>query len=246
MITFHLISYTQAQIPIKSDAEKNKKAMISIQQDKLREVLNGHDGTWVAHPALVKIAKDVFDEHMKTPNQIESSSNISSSSFTKEEKSKRLLTLPPSSTDMIHITSQDLHSGLSTVLSYCEAWLRGVGCIPLHHKMEDAATAEICRVQIWQWIHFRVKTANDGKEITKERVSEILRHLVKKQDQEPSTTQGFNRKWLLAGKLVQDMLLSENLDDFLTTVLYPHILTTAFEGDIIPEEEGETVMTSRL
>ena len=131
-----------AQVPIKNDPAANEQALEKVRQDKLREVKAGHDGTWVAHPGLVPIAKEVFDAHMKEPNQI---------------SVKR---------DDVHVTAKDLLdsarrrrspkpdcAGISTSgLQYLEAWLRGVGCVPIYNLMEDAATAEICRAQVWQWV----------------------------------------------------------------------------------------------
>merc|ERR1711920_529049 len=107
------------------------------------------------------------------------------------------------------ITSYGLKKGIATVLAYVEAWLRGIGCIPLNNAMEDAATAEISRVQIWQWCYHGLYTQDDGVKIDKGRISRLIREEIKN-----------NRKgkWLLAGKLVEDMLTKDKLDDFLTTV----------------------------
>jgi malate synthase len=130
------------------------------------------------------------------------------------------------------ITSVGLQKGVSIVLAYTEAWLRGVGCIPLNHHMEDAATAEISRAQIWQWRYHEIATEDDGVVITSKRISKLIHDEVKER------SGGEDRgKWFLAGKLVEDMLTKDKLDDFLTTVCYPHILTTKYEGDVIPEDE---------
>jgi malate synthase len=133
-----------ATIPIKNDKAKHEAAMKDVVKDKLREVNAGHDGTWVAHPALVKMARDIFDQHMTTPNQIHrvptEGANITQA---------QLLELPVVAPGTA-ITSTGLAHGVAIVLAYSEAWLRGNGCIPLNHKMEDAATAEISRAQIWQ------------------------------------------------------------------------------------------------
>jgi malate synthase len=202
-----------AAIPIKDDAKANNEVMERIRQDKIREALAGHDGTWVAHPALVDVAKEVFDKHMPTPNQIESKPGLAG----RYVSEKNLLQLPNVPFGEA-ITSDGLSKGISIVLCYTEAWLRGVGCIPLNNHMEDAATAEISRAQIWQWRHQKVSTQDDGKTISPERISLLVENEVEKHD----ITQG---KWLLAGKLVRDMLNRDILDDFLTTVAYPHIMT---------------------
>jgi len=218
-----------ATIPIKNDPAANAKAMEGVRADKLREVRAGHDGTWVAHPALVKIARDIFDQHMKSPNQI-SIVPTEGANITEEQ----LLELP----QVPHgkaITSSGLEHGVAIVLAYSEAWLRGVGCIPLNHKMEDAATAEISRAQIWQWQRHGVQTQDDNVTITKERISALVSVEVSKRRAKLTDAQRTNAKWLLAGKLVTDMLTKDKLDNFLTSICYPHILTTAYEGTVIPE-----------
>ena len=201
-----------AAIPIKDDPSRNAAAMAKVEEDKVREVKAGHDGTWVAHPALVTVAKTVFDQHMKTPNQIASAPGYVGASIAESD----LLRLP----DIPHgvaITSQGLRHGVGIVLAYTEAWLRGVGCIPLHNAMEDAATAEISRAQIWQWRHLGASTQDDNQRITAERIADLV-------TQEVSSKSG--GKWLLAGKLVEQMLNKNELDEFLTSVCYPHIVTT--------------------
>jgi len=180
-----------------------------------------------AHPNLVSVAKSVFDNYMPTPNQIEKSPCLAGKDVTEAD----LLQLPEVPKDKA-ITSDGLQKGVSIVLAYTEGWLRGIGCIPLNHHMEDAATAEISRAQIWQWKQHGVHTMDDGAVITTQRISKLVREEVKR------CSGGEDRgKWFLAGKLVEDMLTKDKLDDFLTTVCYPHILTTKYEGDIIPEDE---------
>jgi malate synthase len=182
----------------------------------------GHDGTWVAHPALVKVAKDVFDAHMTTPNQIQTNTGLSGSSVTEAD----LLEMPkiPSKSS---ITSAGLEKGVKIVMAYSEAWLRGIGCIPLHNAMEDAATAEISRAQIWQWRVHGASTQDDGVPITEDRIVAIIQKEVEAQ----GPTKG---KWRLTGALVDKMLNGPALDDFLTSVCYPYILTAAYEGSSTP------------
>jgi len=210
-----------ATIPIKNDPAANARAMDDVRRDKLREVTAGHDGTWVAHPALVKIARDVFDEHMPQPNQI-SKVPAAGGRVTEAE----LLELPKVPHGKA-VTSHGLKHGVDIVLAYTEAWLRGVGCIPFNHKMEDAATAEISRAQIWQWTAHNVKTEDDGAPVTPSRVRSLVAAAAS------SRTGG---RWSLAGKLVADMLTKDRLDDFLTSVCYPHILESAFEGTDVGED----------
>lgn len=179
----------------------------------------GHDGTWVAHPALVKLAKEVFDQHMKTPNQITSNPGIVGSSVVEED----LLRLPQIPREN-SITSDGLGKGIKIVMAYSEAWLRGVGCIPLNNAMEDAATAEISRAQIWQWRTQGASTQDDGLSITAERIAGLI--------QDEVSIQGPNNgKWRLAGALVEKMLNGPELDEFLTSVCYPYILTNAYETE---------------
>jgi malate synthase len=214
-----------ASIPIKNDPAANDAAMKKVEDDKLREVLAGHDGTWVAHPALVTVALKVFNEHMKTPNQIDAQAGIVGASVTESD----LLRLPdvssiPSGTV---ITGEGLQRGINIVLAYTEAWLRGVGCIPLHNAMEDAATAEISRAQIWQWRHHGVTTQDDNRVIDSDRIFQLVDMEVDKQCGGKDMSKG---RWRLAGKLVETMLTKDQLDDFLTTVCYPYIVTNHLEA----------------
>ncbi|KAL7564151.1 hypothetical protein ACA910_021126 [Epithemia clementina (nom. ined.)] len=213
-----------AAIPIRHDPEANTAAMKKVEDDKLREVQAGHDGTWVAHPDLVKLAKDVFDQYMKTPNQVESNPGSVGSNVTEAD----LLQLPEIPAGEA-ITSAGLSKGIGIVLSYTEAWLRGVGCIPLHNSMEDAATAEISRAQIWQWRVHGVLTQDDGEAITSSRISSLIRVHVARNKESGGDNNNDDRKWVLAGKLVDDMLNRPTLDDFLTTVCYPYIVQTTSE-----------------
>ena len=182
-----------ASIPIKNDAARNAAAMQKVEEDKLREVLAGHDGSWVAHPALVTVAKSIFDKHMTIPNQIDSKPGLVGKSIT-EADLLRLPDIPRAEA----ITSAGLTKGVNIVLAYTEAWLRGIGCIPLHDAMEDAATAEISRAQIWQWRHHQVCTHDDGVQITAERIFQLVDAEVRRQCGD-NPNRG---KWRLAGKLV--------------------------------------------
>ena len=209
-----------AAIPIRNNPTANAAAIRKIEEDKLREVMAGHDGTWVAHPDLVAVARGIFDAKMKGPNQIDCAPALEGARVTEAE----LLELPIIPKGKA-ITSDGLNKGIAIVLAYTEAWLRGVGCIPLNNAMEDAATAEISRVQIWQWQFHQVPSEDDGVPITAERVRRLVhQHVVQEM---PSSKEG--SQWLLAGKLVSDMLTKPILDDFLTSVLYPHVLTTCYE-----------------
>src|SRR6266852_2586960 len=142
-----------AQIPIKNDAAANEAALEKVRQDKLREVTDGCDGTWVAHPGLVPIAKQVFDEHMRGPNQYgRQRPDVSVSA-------KDLLNFQPKKP----ITEAGLRNNISVGIQYLGAWLVGNGCVPVFNLMEDAATAEISRSQIWQWIRSPKGVLEDGR-----------------------------------------------------------------------------------
>lgn len=158
----HAMGGMSAFIPIKNNEAENNAAIEKVRVDKVREVTNGHDGTWVAHPGLVSVAMDVFNEHMKIPNNY---------SITREGEvttQKDLLTAPEGT-----ITEVGLRMNINVGILYIESWLRGVGAAALHNLMEDAATAEISRTQLWQWIKNGSKL-NDGRTVTYELFKEIL------------------------------------------------------------------------
>ncbi|KAJ1563794.1 hypothetical protein HK096_010976, partial [Nowakowskiella sp. JEL0078] len=160
----HAMGGMAAQIPIKDNIAANDAAMNKVRSDKLREVSAGHDGTWVAHPDLVKIAMDVFDQHMPQPNQL----------FIRRED-VRVVANDLISVAGVHgkITENGVRNNINVALTYMEAWLRGNGCVPIHNLMEDAATAEISRSQLWQWVRHHAKTS-DGKVITPEWMAILL------------------------------------------------------------------------
>src|SRR6267143_1406664 len=145
-----------AQIPIKNDPQANEAALEKVRQDKLREVTDGCDGTWVAHPGLVPVAKEIFDQHMPQPNQ-----------YDRQRPDVRvtardLLDFQPEKP----ITEAGLRNNISVGIQYLGAWLAGNGCVPVFNLMEDAATAEISRSQIWQWIRSPKGVLDDGRKVT--------------------------------------------------------------------------------
>jgi malate synthase len=158
----HAIGGMAAQIPIKSDPEANAQAIAKVYDDKEREAYDGHDGTWVAHPGLVPVAMDVFNAEMPTPNQ------LSRQRDDVHVTAADLLKIPRGT-----ITEAGLRTNLRVGVQYLEAWLRGIGCVPLYNLMEDAATAEISRAQVWQWIKHAAKLP-DGRVISRELVGKML------------------------------------------------------------------------
>jgi malate synthase len=207
----HAMGGMAAQIPIKNDPVANEKALDKVRQDKLREVKAGHDGTWVAHPGLVPIAKAIFDEYMKTPNQI----------YIKRDEvnvtAKDLLEVPTG-----EITEEGLRLNINVGLQYLEAWLRGNGCVPIYNLMEDAATAEISRAQVWQWVHHQAKLA-DGRTITKELVVDAMQGELEKLKAMLGEERFRKGKFDLAAKLYEPMMTSPNFDEFLTLVAYQYV-----------------------
>jgi malate synthase len=153
-----------AQIPIKNDPEANEAALAKVREDKLREVTDGCDGTWVAHPGLVPVAKEVFDEHMPGPNQYDRQRPDVS------VRAKELLDFRPEGP----ITEAGLRGNISVGIQYLGAWLAGNGCVPVFNLMEDAATAEISRSQIWQWMRSPKGKLEDGRKVTKDLFRTLL------------------------------------------------------------------------
>lgn len=209
----HAIGGMAAQIPIKNDPAANEAALEKVRQDKLREVTDGHDGTWVAHPALVAIAKKVFDEHMPTPNQIQSKPWADFSTSTNE-----LLAIPEGT-----ITEAGLRLNINVGILYLESWLRGNGAAAIHNLMEDAATAEISRTQLWQWLRAGAKL-DDNRTITQELYQELrddeiraIRELVGKD----SFTTG---KFDLAIALFDQLVLGDDYEEFLTLNAYQYLV----------------------
>ncbi|PPQ92964.1 hypothetical protein CVT25_000165 [Psilocybe cyanescens] len=156
-----------AQIPIKDDPKANEVAMAKVRADKLREVTAGHDGTWIAHPLINKIAREVFDQNMLGPNQY-----YVLRSEVKVAAADLLSTVVPGK-----ITSEGVRENVETCLAYTAAWVGGNGCIPLNYLMEDAATAEITRVQLWQWVHYGSRVSDTGAPITAEFVDALVKEV---------------------------------------------------------------------
>ncbi len=205
----HAMGGMAAQIPIRNDAEANAQAMERVRQDKLREVLAGHDGTWVAHPGLIPIAQAVFDQHMPGPNQIatpKAPCNISQ---------KDLLAVPTGK-----LSAEGLNRNIDVALQYIEAWLGGNGCVPIYNLMEDAATAEICRTQIWQWIRYSAKL-DDGRTITLALVKELLTHILNQMRQTIGDKAYAESHFEQAASLLLELSQGE-MKDFLTTEAYAH------------------------
>ena len=211
----HAIGGMAAQIPIKGDVDNNKKSLQKVYDDKLIEVYNGHDGTWVAHPGLVSIAKKVFDEQLEYPCQLGNKRediNVTSNDLLK-------LPVKTAGGRIGIITEKGIRTNINVGILYIEAWLKGNGCVPLYNLMEDAATAEISRAQIWQWLKHSAKTV-DKKEINKEYFNELLKEEIE-QIKLAVGKENYNKgKFKEASEIFYKMSTSEEFEEFLTLPAY--------------------------
>jgi malate synthase len=207
----HAMGGMAAQIPIKNDPAANDAALAKVLADKEREATDGHDGTWVAHPGLVPVALKAFDKHMPQPNQI--SRQREDVNVTASE-----LLQPPQGT----ITEDGLRGNMRVGIQYLEAWLSGNGCVPLYNLMEDAATAEISRAQIWQWLANNATLA-DGRKITNQLYDELLPQEMARIEKEVGAGRFNTGHYARAAKLFSDMSKSADFSEFLTLPAYESI-----------------------
>jgi malate synthase len=206
----HAIGGMSAYIPVKSDPVANEKAISQVLADKEREAGDGHDGTWVAHPGLVPVALEVFNRLMPQPNQI--SKQLPDYHATADD----LLRIPEG-----QITDAGLKQNVAVGLGYIEAWLRGIGCVPLFNLMEDAATAEISRAQLWQWIHQNAKLS-DGRVVDLPLVESIIdAELAKQKTAVDGTRFAAYQK---AADLMRDLVATPQFIEFLTVPAYQRVL----------------------
>ena len=204
----HAMGGMAAQIPIRDDAQANAAAMARVRADKLREARAGHDGTWIAHPGLARIAREAFDEVMSGPNQL---------AVLREDvqvSARDLLSVPGG-----EITEEGLRGCIRVGVQYLESWLRGNGCVPLYHLMEDAATAEICRAQLWQWLHHGART-RDGEAVTVARFDRLLTEELSRIHEEVGAERLTTGVFPTAARLFEQMTKSDSFDEFLTLPAY--------------------------
>ncbi len=206
----HAMGGMAAQIPIKNDPAANDAAFAKVRQDKLREVTAGHDGTWVAHPGLVPVAKAIFDENMPQANQISRLNRVSISA-------SDLLAVPTGD-----ITEKGLEMNIDIGLQYLESWLNGNGCVPIYNLMEDAATAEISRAQLWQWAHHNARTGS-GNVITVDTVIAAIPGVLDKLRTQLGAQRFDAGSFTLAAQMFADMTRAAEFPEFLTLVAYQHI-----------------------
>jgi malate synthase len=208
----HAIGGMAAQIPIKNDPQANEEALSRVRADKHREATDGHDGTWVAHPGLVAIAMAEFDAAMPTPNQLERKREDV------QVTAADLLKVPEGT-----ITEAGLRNNISVGLQYLESWLRGSGCVPINNLMEDAATVEISRAQVWQWIHHPKGILNDGRKVTVPLFRELLREEQEKVTAPLSADQLAGRKFQQAAQILDEIITSDEFVEFLTLPAYRYL-----------------------
>jgi malate synthase len=208
----HAIGGMAAQIPVKNDPEANERALQKVREDKEREARDGHDGTWVAHPGLVPVAMEVFDRLMPTANQVNRQRD--DVQVTAEE----LLEVPTGV-----ITEQGLRNNISVGIQYLEAWLRGYGAVAINHLMEDAATAEISRAQVWQWIRHPKGVLDDGRKVTVELVETLLQEELDNIRQQVGEESFQNGRYEMAARLFMEWTRQDELIDFLTLPAYQYL-----------------------
>ena len=203
-----------AQIPIKNDPAANEQALAKVRADKEREANDGHDGTWVAHPGLVAIAKEAFDKAMKAPNQIDRQ---------REDVAVRaadLLNFQPKGP----ITEAGLRQNINIGIQYIGAWLAGTGCVPIFNLMEDAATAEISRAQIWHWIRSPLGVLDDGRKVTKELFSALVPQELTRVRELLGEQQYAAGKYDEGAKMFAELTLRDDFVEFLTLPAYDYVV----------------------
>lgn len=206
----HAMGGMAAQIPVKNDDEANNIAFEKVRSDKEREVKNGHDGTWVAHPALVSVAKDIFDQYMPSKNQIDKKVEY-------HIQEKDLLEIPKG-----EITEKGVRKNINVGILYLESWLMGVGAAAIYNLMEDAATAEISRTQIWQWLKNEALLSDD-RTLTRNMILQWEREEMDNIEKYVGEERFKNGKFNLAKELFNELIFSENFEEFLTLKAYPFI-----------------------
>ena len=189
-----------------------EEALARVRADKKREATDGHDGTWVAHPGLVAIALEEFDAVMKGPNQIDRKREDVHAT------AADLLKVPDGT-----ITEAGLRNNISVSLQYLESWLRGSGCVPINNLMEDAATVEISRSQIWQWIHHPKGVLDDGRKVTVELFRELAKDELEKIRSAVGEQQFARRKFQTASEILDKIITDDQFVEFLTLPAYQYL-----------------------
>ncbi|WP_029268179.1 malate synthase A [Virgibacillus alimentarius] len=208
-----------AQIPIKEDEYADEEAFNKVRADKKREVTDGHDGTWVAHPRMVHFVKNIFDKRMSAPNQINNKIEIDISQ-------KDLLQTPKG-----NITEKGLRTNISVGIRYIGAWLKGEGAVPINHLMEDAATAEISRAQVWQWIRHQEGMLDDGRKITFDMVDEMIAEELDKMLDQMGESSFLDGGYPRAAEIFTMLIHKEEFEEFLTIPAYKELIKGGLIND---------------
>lgn len=203
----HAMGGMAAQIPIKNDTKANEEAIAKVYEDKLREVHAGHDGTWVAHPGLIPTALQAFDSVMKGDNQ------LNKLKLEVNINQQDLLKVPSG-----EVTVLGIQNNINVGVQYLYSWLKGNGCVPINHLMEDAATAEICRSQLWQWLKFKANLS-DGRQFTHELFTQFFDNECNKLRATFTESEQLNN----AISIFKTMIISDDFDEFLTLPAYDYI-----------------------
>ncbi len=208
----HAIGGMAAQVPIKGQPEANARAFQKVRDDKLREAGDGHDGTWVAHPGLVPVALEVFNQLMPGPNQIEKQRD--DVSVTQED----LLRSPQGK-----ITETGLRTNISVGIQYMASWLSGNGCVAINHLMEDAATAEISRAQVWQWLHMPDGVLEDGRKVDHALFDNTVNEEIDRIKSKIGEVAFAKGNYAEAAALFKEIILQNSFEEFLTLKAYEHL-----------------------
>jgi len=219
----HAMGGMAAQIPIRNDEEASRRALERVRADKLREVTDGHDGTWVAHPGLVAVAREIFEAIMPGPNQLD-----------RYREDVHVGAADLLQTPLGTRTEEGLRLNARVGIQYLEAWLHGNGCVPLYHLMEDAATAEISRAQVWQWIHHRA-SLEDGRRVDAALLRQIVEDEMRRIESELGPERFRGGRFEEARALFERLSVSDKLEDFLTTPAY----------ELLESMEGSTAVVRR-
>lgn len=210
----HAMGGMAAQIPIRNDEKANEEALAKVRADKEREANDGHDGTWVAHPGLVPIAKEVFDKAMPGPNQVarkRQDVNVTAADLLKVAEGT--------------ISEAGLRTNLNVGVLYLEPWLRGIGCVPIYNLMEDAATAEISRAQVWQWIRHGARFSDSGAVIDAALTRKLLDEELEKIRELVGDETFRSGRYGEAADMFYDMVTADEFEDFLTLPAYEKVVT---------------------
>lgn len=209
----HAIGGMAAQIPVRNNPEANAAALAKVGVDKSREAADGHDGTWVAHPALIPAARDAFDMAMPEPNQLHRKRE--DVHITRDD----LLNFQPKAP----ITEDGLRNNIKVSIEYMGAWLAGQGAVPIHNLMEDAATAEISRSQVWHWIRSPLGVLDDGRKVTLKMVLGMIPEEMQHIRNELGDAAYLAGKYSLAAEIVQSLVMDDTFADFMTLAGYEYL-----------------------